>query len=198
MANVKALIFDVDGVLADSREANYNLFAKLFSEFGFVPPKPHEIDALGGQTSRETICALVPGIEEPLLSEMLAKTSELAKEAVKGIRKTELAEALPGLSSTYSIAVVTNRRKPSTDALLSRFGIAQHLSAMMTCEDGEPKPSPDLLNKALAKMSVQAHEALYFGDSECDKQAAEAAGIRMHMVSAQTKKEEISAILSQR
>lgn len=43
---IKAIIFDVDGVLFDSFEANFKFYEDLFNKAGYIPPTRKEYPKL--------------------------------------------------------------------------------------------------------------------------------------------------------
>jgi len=61
---------------------------------------------------------------------------------------------------------------------LQSFGLQEYFSCVMTAARVEnPKPHPEPLWKVLEHYGIQAKEALFIGDSDVDRQAAEAAGV---------------------
>jgi HAD superfamily hydrolase (TIGR01509 family) len=64
------------------------------------------------------------------------------------------------------------------DILLESFGLDGFFSCVMTAgRVANPKPHPEPLLKVLDQYGIKAHQALFVGDSEVDRQAADAAGV---------------------
>jgi HAD superfamily hydrolase (TIGR01509 family) len=101
------------------------------------------------------------------LERRLSATSELRP----GIQ--ELLRSLK--AQGYFLALITNNHRASARIVLERHAL--HFDLLLTREDGDPKPSPDLLYKALRLGGWRPEEVLYIGDSPHDGEAAQAAGI---------------------
>src|SRR5207247_1397114 len=70
-----------------------------------------------------------------------------------------------------------------TKELLEYLEIRQYVDAAFGPEDvARPKPAPDMLRAALARLRVPAAEALYIGDMVGDIESALAAGVRLGVV----------------
>ena len=88
-----------------------------------------------------------------------------------------LLPALRDLHQSVTLAVATNR-SGSTYAILEHFDLARYFRTVVTCQDvTRPKPDPEMLLLAAARIGAARDEVLYVGDSELDRRAAEAAGM---------------------
>jgi HAD superfamily hydrolase (TIGR01509 family) len=86
-------------------------------------------------------------------------------------------ETLDALSGKIELAVCTNR-STSMEMLLESFGLAQYFGCVMTASKvTNPKPHPEPLLKVLDHYGIAPSEALFVGDSDVDRLAAEAAGV---------------------
>jgi phosphoglycolate phosphatase len=94
------------------------------------------------------------------------------------------AEAVAGLKRAGRLlAVCSNKPADFTCALLEHLGLAPHLDAVLGPGDvPRPKPAPDMLHAALARLGVPAADALYVGDMMVDIECARAAGVRVWVV----------------
>jgi phosphoglycolate phosphatase len=75
--------------------------------------------------------------------------------------------------------MATNRGH-TVAGVVRRFGLDRWLAAAVGVHDvARPKPHPDVLLEALARLGgVAPADAVYVGDAESDRLAAEAAGVR--------------------
>jgi HAD superfamily hydrolase (TIGR01509 family) len=81
------------------------------------------------------------------------------------------------LRGRVELAVCTNRAS-SMELLLESFGLDGYFSCVMTAgRVTNPKPHPEPLLKVLEQYGIGADQALFVGDSEVDRQAADAAGV---------------------
>jgi HAD superfamily hydrolase (TIGR01509 family) len=63
--------------------------------------------------------------------------------------------------------------------LMDRFELWPFFDLVITAADVKnPKPHPESIEKILAKLNLKKKEAVFIGDSEVDRQAAESAGVK--------------------
>lgn len=180
---VKAIIFDIDGVLADSREAVVHNTETLLREYGFAFEHENVLKMSRAHSADTVLLSLVPALsEEPeKLRAMLKRLSLLTVGNMHLIGPLPLAEKIPALAARYKLAAASNR-KASAKIVLERLGILRHFSAVLTSADAAAKPAPDMLLIALQKLRVDSSEAVFIGDNEEDLEAGKAAGVRSIML----------------
>lgn len=190
-----AIIFDIDGVLADSRQAVVGNTRALVEEYGFSVPAG-KIEGMSTAHSAESVLvALVPGLSDDreLLGKMLARLSGITRENLHLVKPTMLVKEMPALAGKYKLAAASNR-KTSARMVLEKLGIARHFSAVVTSADAPPKPNPEMIRLALGKMGAAPSEAIFIGDNLEDRMAGEAAGVRTVMLDC-TKESECRKLL---
>ena len=180
---VKAIIFDIDGVLADSRKAIAHNTICLMKEFGFSVPDARVQSMSSAHSAESVLVALAPplGEDSALRKKMLARLAALTKENITMVMPAPIALAVPALAARYKIAAASNR-KSSASLVLRQIGIEKYFEAVMTSEDCPAKPDPAMIRRALEKMGVRADEAIFIGDNIEDRQAGEGAGVRSIML----------------
>ena len=192
---VKAIIFDIDGVLADSREAVVQNTISLLAEFGQNVP-PEKVRGMSTAHSADSVLiALVPALSQDreLLARMLRRLSIITQKNLFIVKPTQLARAVPELAKKYYLAAASNR-KSSAIPVLEMLGIADRFVAIVTSADAPAKPDPGMINLALAKLRVKPSEAIFIGDNDEDRMAGVAAGVRTIMLDG-TKEEECRKLL---
>jgi phosphoglycolate phosphatase len=81
------------------------------------------------------------------------------------------------------LAVCSNKPVAFTKELVNILAVAEFFSLVLGPEDaGLPKPAPNILLLALARMQIHAADALYVGDMTVDIQTGRAAGITIWVV----------------
>jgi len=182
---VKAIIFDIDGVLADSRGAVAHNTKTLMREYGFSVPGKRVDEMSTAHSADSVLLSLAPELsEDPMkLKEMLARLSVLTAENMQMVRPTPLAAKIPALAKKYRLAAATNRKR-SAVLVLEKFGMGKYFSVVVTSADAPPKPNPRMVAIALEKMGAKAGEAVFVGDNQEDRIAGEAAGVRTIMIDA--------------
>ena len=180
---VKAIIFDIDGVLADSREAIAHNTICLMREFGFDVPDARVESISSAHSAESVLIALAPSLsaDSALLKKMLDRLRELTWKNIALVKPSLLVAQVPALAARYRLAAASNR-KSSASIVLRQIGIEKYFEAVMTSEDCPPKPDPTMIRRALEKMNVRADEAIFVGDNLEDKQAGEGAGVRSIML----------------
>lgn len=170
---IKAILFDIDGVLLDSLKANYqyyqNLFKKLeksfisFSEYKekyFSMPVKEVIQNLAGLEGNE-LENKYQEIKNSRYFTNLIKVPKGEKETIKNLFKQ------------YKLAIVTGRF--SIKSTFSITGLKKYFEVVVKFGDYQkPKPDPEPLLVALKKFNLKPEEAIYVGDSLVDLQAAKA------------------------
>lgn len=179
MLNPKGIIFDCDGVLFESKNANLAYYNEILSAFD-VPPVTME------QQERAHIChtAATPQVFAALLG---PERAQLAIKMVAGIDykkfipfmtpEPQLHEVIATLAERYPLAVATNRGTSMME-ILAHFNLDGYFKVVITSRDvARPKPFPDMLHLAANRLGLGEDELLFVGDSELDAAAATAAGM---------------------
>jgi phosphoglycolate phosphatase len=178
--DIKAVIYDCDGVLFDSFEANLTFYQQVMAHFGMPPLERSDSETmrvLHTYCNKDVLAYLFNG--DPRLDEVRAfsATVDYRKLFPLMLMEDGLRETLDALCGRVELAVCTNRAS-SMELLLESFGLERYFSCVMTAgRVTNPKPHPEPLLKVLDHYGIEAHQALFVGDSEVDRQAADAAGV---------------------
>jgi len=178
--DIKAVIYDCDGVLFDSFEANLTFYVQVMDHFGMPPLDRNDRETmrvLHTYSNKDVLAYLFKG--DPRLAEVRQFSASLDYRKLFPLMVVEegLRETLSALKGRVDLAVCTNRAS-SMDLLLESFGLNGFFSCVMTAAKvTNPKPHPEPLLKVLDHYGISANQALFVGDSEVDRQAAEAAGV---------------------
>src|SRR3989344_1064833 len=177
---VKAIIFDVDGVLADSIDAVTKFNQDILEAIGYpIPtqeqvravfhvPRPEVLRALMGSASDEEISRALSVADTVLYPHHLMKTDGTVRKVV-----TEL-------SLMYPLGVATSKYRKTTEAYLEHADLRRFFSVVVTFEDTTMhKPHPEPLMFAASKLGFAPHECVYIGDSNSDIAAARACAMKV-------------------
>ncbi|MBV8666102.1 MAG: HAD-IIIA family hydrolase [Burkholderiaceae bacterium] len=186
LAAPRAILFDLDGTLADTAPDLAAAVNRLRRERGLEPTPYNLLRPVASAGARGLIGAafgIAPGDEayESLRVAFLDNyESALAVE-------TTLFDGVPALLDHLQAAgldwgIVTNKAARFTDALVSQIGL-QHAACVIS-GDTTPhtKPHPAPLLEAAQRLGVAPQDCWYVGDDLRDIQAGQAAG--MHTVAA--------------
>lgn len=178
MAQMKILVFDCDGVLFNSMQANIAYYSAILQRFK-QPPIESAADARAGichiGSSPQVFAALL-GEDQVEAAMEVAQQIDYANFFPELIPEPYLYECLEELAARLPLAVATNRRGSLHD-IVAHFNLGRYFSHLVTsCDVPRPKPYPDMLHQVALLGGCEADELVYVGDSEYDRMAAHRAG----------------------
>lgn len=182
---LRAIIFDVDGVLVKTRMADTLAYQKMLAKAGYDLPAIQEITAVVHLPLWEGVKQLLGtnDIDEiNRVRDILLEPGVSHKSFIKP--QENLEQIVQALSKKYRLAIVTGRFKQGIDELFKEQKIGHLFEQVITYEDTERhKPDPEPLLLALRRMDIPSQEAVYVGDMAYDVEAASAAGMLSILVS---------------
>jgi len=179
MRRPRAVIFDCDGVLFESRRANLAYYNDVLEYFGAdtVSGDDHETSLLCHTAASPEVFASLLG--KARVDAALAYAATLGYQRFIPYLDPEpgIREVLEILARHLPLAVATNRGGSLTE-ILDHFGLAGYFTTLVTSRDvARPKPYPDMLLEAANRLGLPAEQLLFVGDSKLDREAAGAAGM---------------------
>jgi HAD superfamily hydrolase (TIGR01509 family) len=176
----KAVIYDCDGVMFDSFEANLAFYQRIMGTMGRRPLErsdEEQMRILHTYANREVLEHFFPVPGD--LAEALRCAASIDYRDLVPLMVMEhgFRETLDVLRGHVELAVCTNR-STSMDTVLESFDLTAYFSLVMTAAKvNNPKPHPEPLLKVLEHFGIEPGEALFVGDSAVDSMSAEAAGV---------------------
>jgi HAD superfamily hydrolase (TIGR01548 family) len=169
-----ALLFDMDGVLADVTESYRTAIVETARSFG-ATVTPAEIaarKALGNanddwELTRELMANR--GVDRPL-AEVTTRFEQFYRELRASERLMVAGETLRRWRERYRLAVVTGRPRADAVRFLAHHGITDLFGAIVCREDGPLKPDPAPVRTAMERLAVET--AWLLGDTVDDARAA--------------------------
>jgi len=156
-------LFDMDGVLVDSREAWFRSMQEI------------------GNISREEFEEKYWGRDlEENLRELGAERDHFCNCTL--VRYVDLIDPVPGAAVVLAAlegkkALITNTTRDCTDHILERLELKKYFDTIITSDEVKKgKPDPDLLYRAMEQLGAAAEDTVVIGDSQHDIQAGRAAG----------------------
>ena len=177
---IRCVIYDCDGVLFDSIEANKKLYNDLCALVGRAPLNEEEVKYVHMHTVYETI-QLIFGKENDL--------EKKALDALKGIHWKDyiphlrmepyLFQILNLLKTNGILRVINTNRTTSMIYIMEHFHLSPFFEMVVTALDVKnPKPHPESVEKILKNFSLNKEETVFVGDSEVDQQTAASSGVK--------------------
>ena len=183
MNNIKALLFDMDGVLVDSEtplmkcaidhlKAKYNIDVK-FEDFADFVGKGEDA-AIGGVVEKNGGTYL-PQMKDECY-EIYIQLAETIVEGAPGMR-----ELLPELKKNFRLAVASSADRRKVDVNIRVLGVDESVfDAVITGSDiANKKPDPEIYLKAAAAVGVSPENCLVVEDAVAGVQAGKAAGCKV-------------------
>jgi len=177
---IRCVIYDCDGVLFDSIEANMRLYNDLCSAVGRIPLKEEEIKYVHTHTVYEAIHYIFgeeSGLEKRALESL--KQIDFREYIVYLKMEPHLLQILNLLKANGIIRVINTNRTTSMKHIIERFHLWPFFDMVVTALDVKnPKPHPESIEKIIQNFSLNKEETVFVGDSEVDQQTAKSAGIK--------------------
>ena len=171
---IKAVLFDMDGVLVDSFEAWFRLVNSASNEFDYPDISRQQFKSVYGQSTALDVALFFPGRTVLEIDNYYENHFYDFKEFVYPAPECHATvEELKRLG--VNLAVITN-----TAGSLARE-ILKDLNIGIDCiiggdEVANGKPAPDIVFKACDLLGVSVEETILVGDSIYDMEAAKASG----------------------
>jgi HAD superfamily hydrolase (TIGR01509 family) len=176
----KALLFDVDGTLAQTMESHNKAYELAFSlnEVPFNMEEHKKWAPYGGKILMEET-VVKKGYAEKVDDIIRDKQRLLQFTLEKYMEPNEtLVQLIKDKHETHLIGVVSNGRKRSIQQILDALGLTFYVHHLTTSDIlGQAKPSPEAYNYTMLMLQVKPEEVIVFEDNQIGFQAAEAAGI---------------------
>ena len=180
---IKLVIFDLDGVLYESKEFHFDALNYALSEVdnNLVISKEEHLKTYDGLSTKRKLDILS---SEKNLNPKFYKQIWNRKQEITGnlLDKIEVNKSLInslGLLRSKNIKVIccSNSIKKTVDSVLMNLGIYDLFDAIYSNEDVEnPKPHPEMYWKALIRFSVTPDNALIVEDSPVGRLGAKMSG----------------------
>lgn len=196
---LKAIIFDMDGVLVNSEPLHAKAAVDACAYFGLPVDTAYCYRYIGvpaGKMCHDIIEEFQPDCtEEELLQQIKKCKQRLIREEgyppVAGV--TQMIRAL--YKDGIHMAVASSSPHADIVSVTKALGIFKYFDHFISAADSEhPKPEPDIFLKALRLLGVDAKEAVVVEDSAYGCQAAKAAGIAcLGLINPDSGRQELSA-----
>lgn len=196
----RGVIWDFDGVLADTAEAHYRCWVTALAEKEIALDRP-TFDRVFGMNNRDTLNQLLGRPPEPSELESIAGRKEeiFRMEAQWLVRP--MPGALPLLVELERVgwlqALASSTPKANIDLVLAVLGIRGRFQAILTGEDlPTGKPDPTLFLKAAEALGLSAEQCVVVEDAPAGLEAAHKAGMPCIAVATTRPREALAAAAS--
>jgi|SRR5882724_608708 len=188
MPKIRAVLFDMDGVLIDAKDWHYEALNQALSLFGFEINRYDHLVTYDGLPTKKKLELLT--LERDLPRGLHGFINDIKQEFTLQLGYAKCKPtfnhqyALSNLKKQgYKLAACSNSVRKTIELLLERAAIADYFDFFLSNEDvKEAKPHPEIYLKAMQRLEVHASECLILEDNENGIKAAVASGAHLMVV----------------
>jgi len=179
---IKAVIFDMDGVLIEAKDWHYEALNKALNLFGYNISRYDHLTKFDGLPTKDKLNMLSKEYDLPyelhdFINEMKQNyTMEIVHTMCKPRFNHQY--ALSRLKAEgYKLAVASNSIKNSVVTMMEKSSLISYFDIMLSNEDvSKGKPDPEIYQQAINKLGLKPSECVVVEDNENGIRAATAAG----------------------
>lgn len=185
---IKAVLFDMDGVLIDAKDWHYEALNKALGLFGYEINRYEHLSSYDGlptkvKLERLTLEKGLPKYLHTFINEMKQKyTMDITYDYCRPRFNHEY--ALSRLKSLgYKLGVCSNSIKKTIEVMMDMACLSKYLDIQLSNEDvSKSKPDPEIYIKAIKAFKLSPEECLIVEDNENGIKAAKASGAHVLVV----------------
>ncbi len=185
---IKAIVFDMDGVLIEAKDWHYEAFNKALRLFGYEISRFDHLTTYDGLPTRQKleILSIERGLPEDLhdfVNEMKQiYTMEFVHTKCKPRFTHEYALSVLKAKG-YKLGLASNSIRSTIEVMMKRACLDDYLDVKLSNEDvRNPKPDPEIYKSAINQLGLEPHEVLIIEDNENGIKAAKASGANLLIV----------------
>ncbi len=177
---LKAVIFDMDGVIIDSEPLHLKATMETLKDFNVFPSNEF-LEQFVGSTAEAMYDAIITEYNLSVPAEELIRIDE---DKCKALYEKEGMTPVPGVlelikalyKAGVKMAIASSSPIKRIEAVTKEFNISKYFQKFVSGSQVQnPKPAPDIFLKALKELGVKAGETIVIEDSSNGCQAAKAA-----------------------
>lgn len=179
---IKAVLFDMDGVLVEAKDWHYEAFNKALDVFGIPISRSEHLSLYDGLPTKTKLRMLTEkkglptGLHTFLNDLKQAYTKDVILTQCRPVFNVEYALARLHAEG-YKIAVCSNSIRHSIELMMEKSALLQYIDRIISNQDvSKGKPDPEMYLKAMQAFDLRPEECLIVEDSEYGIRAARASG----------------------
>jgi len=179
---IKAVLFDLDGVLVDADKWHFNALNVALQHADVEPISWQEhLTIYKGIPTMKKLAILIErkGLSRALREKIHRAKQDVTVEIIARFCEPdpEKVEMLNLLRRRYAIGVCSNSMRATVELMLERSGLLQYVDFHLSNQDvTTPKPSPEIYQRACERLGFLPEECVIVEDSEVGKKSAADSG----------------------
>lgn len=182
MGKIKAVLFDMDGVLIDAKDWHYEALNKALGLFGINISRYDHLNTFDGLPTKVKLQMLskqyyLPEELHGFINQVKQSyTADMVHEKCHPMFHHEY--ALSRLHNQgYKIAVCSNSIRSTIELMMERSGLMPYIDLIVSNEDvKKAKPDPEMYTITMAKFELNPDECVVVEDNPNGIQAGKASG----------------------
>jgi HAD superfamily hydrolase (TIGR01509 family) len=185
---IKAVVFDMDGVLIDAREWHYEALNRALGLLGYEITRYEHLTTYDGLPTMRKLRMLT--VDRGLPAELHGFINSLKQQYTLELVATRCRPvfqhqyALSQLKAAgYALGVASNSVRRTVEEMMERSDLLRYLDLLISNEDvTRSKPDPEMYLTAMERLGVAPEETLIVEDNENGVKAATASGAHVMVV----------------
>lgn len=179
---IKAIIFDMDGVLIDAKDWHYEALNKALNVFGITISRHEHLSTYDGLSTRQKLKMLskvysLPTALHDFINELKQQyTMDITHQCCKPTFNHQY--TLSKLKSEgYGLGVASNAVRNTVNIMMEKSRLKEYFDILLSNQDVEKaKPDPEIYNMAIQKLNLTPNECVIVEDNHNGLLAARASG----------------------
>ncbi len=176
---MKAIIFDMDGLMVDSQKLYWEVERELAREYGKEVPD-EVLHEMMGRKPLESLGIFAEALDLDVSLEELAQKRDRAMEQKYRTELTTmkgLEECIACFHGTLQLAIATGSPKLFLDIVIDQLNIRDRFAVLQTSDEiTHGKPHPEIYQNTVKKLQCESHECIVLEDSRNGALSGERAG----------------------
>ncbi len=188
MSKIKAILFDMDGVLIEAKDWHYEALNRALKLFGMEISRIDHLTTFDGLPTKDKLkmLSLEKGLPLGLHEFINELKQQYTMDLVHSLCKPRFHHeyALSKLKEEgYKMAVCSNSIRNTIEIMMQKASLGMYLDFYISNEDVKKgKPDPEMYNKAIERMRLHPKECMIVEDNENGIKAAKASGANVMIV----------------
>jgi HAD superfamily hydrolase (TIGR01509 family) len=194
---IRAIIFDLDGTLADTEPLHFEAFARVLRTEGIELDRAEYFSRLIGLDDRDCFAAVLRengrAAADGTLAALIARKAAIYQEMIAGRDVTfpGAADFVRLCAARFPLMLATGTLRVEAELILKRAGLRELFADIIAAEDVEHgKPSPEGFDKAMGRLGflmrlrppLEPAECLVIEDTVAGIESGRRAGMRVMAV----------------